>query len=136
MGRAAKVGTAIASIPRDMAQTLRMKPIQAMVWAACWACWTLGSMQYYCLPFTLAPLAKSLHVAQTKISEANTTSMLSRSIGAIIFGIASDQYGRKIPIMIDLFFLAIFSMCTGFIKTYGQLLGVRFLFGKYPPDQL
>jgi MFS transporter, SHS family, lactate transporter len=87
-------------------------------------------MQYYALPFTTSNLAKSLHVTASRIQEANTTSMLSRSIGAVIFGIASDQYGRKWPLMANLVFLGVFSLCSGFIQIYGQLIGVRFLFGK------
>lgn len=87
-------------------------------------------MQFYLLPFTLTSLANYLHVQQSKISEVNTTAMLSRLLGAVIFGIASDQYGRKIPLLIDLVLIAVFTLCSGFVHTYGQLVGVRFLFGK------
>ncbi|CZR66508.1 uncharacterized protein PAC_16409 [Phialocephala subalpina] len=111
------------------AGSLRMTPIQATTWFLCWSAWTLASLQFYLLPFTLTNLAKYLHVEQSKISEANTTAMLSRSIGAVIFGIASDQYGRKIPLLIDLVLLAVFTLCSGFVKTYGQLIGTRLLFG-------
>ena len=121
-----KVIRAIGGIPADLAVTLHMKPIQGLIWFTCWSCWTLGSLQYYLLPFTLAKLASYLDVKQTKISEANTV-----SIGALIFGIASDQYGRKIPMLVDLIFLGIFTLCSGFIHTYGQLIGVRLLFGMW-----
>lgn len=114
---------------RHFGGALRMKPVQAVTWLSCWSAWTLGSFQFYLLPFTLAKLALYLNVKQSKISEANTTTMLSRSIGAAIFGIASDQYGRKIPLLIDLVLLAVFSLCSGFVNSYGQLVGVRFLFG-------
>lgn len=121
----------ISSIPADFVSTVRMKPIQALIWFTCWACWTMGSMQFYVLPFTLSNVAKYLDVPQSKISEANTTSMLSRSIGALIFGVMSDQYGRKIPLIIDLVCLGVFTLASGFIKTYAQLIGVRFLFGRH-----
>ncbi|KUJ06696.1 MFS general substrate transporter [Mollisia scopiformis] len=111
------------------AGSVRMSPAQATTWLSCWSAWTLGSFQFYLLPFTLASLAKYLDVEQTKISEANTTTMLSRLLGAIIFGIASDQYGRKIPLLIDLVLVGVLTLCSGFIHTYGQLVGVRLLFG-------
>lgn len=95
MVSASQVGSAIAGIPKEMASALHMKPVQALVWFSCWSCWTLASMQYYALPFTTTNLAKTLGVTAANIQEANTTSMLSRSIGAVIFGILSDQYGRK-----------------------------------------
>ncbi|CRG87020.1 Putative sialic acid transporter [Talaromyces islandicus] len=119
----------LCSFPRVFVDTVRMEPSQFLTWIVCWSCWTLGSLQYYVLPFTLSDVATYLDVPQTKVSEANTTTMLSRAIGALIFGIISDQYGRKIPLIIDLVFLGVFSMCTGFIKTYGQLIGCRLLFG-------
>lgn len=121
----------VANAPREIAATIRRKPVQALVWFSCWSCWTLASMQYYALPFTISNLAKYLKVEQDKISYANTTSMLSRSVGAAIFGVLADQFGRKIPLLADLVLLGVFSMCSGFIHTYGQLIGVRVLFGKW-----
>jgi MFS transporter, SHS family, lactate transporter len=115
---------------RQSAGVLKMSPIQATTWLACWSAWTLGSMQFYLLPFTLATLAKVFQVQQSKVSEANTTSLLSRSIGAAIFGIASDQYGRKIPLLVNLVLLGVFTLSSGFVHTYGQLVGVRLLFGR------
>ncbi|KAF2100711.1 MFS general substrate transporter [Rhizodiscina lignyota] len=119
----------IKTIPRDFADALRMKPVQYLVWFCCWACWTLGSLDFYLLPFTTTNMATAFKVKQTKISEANTTSMLSRTIGALIFGIASDQYGRKIPLLIDLVVMGAVTLANGFLTTYSQLVGVRFLFG-------
>jgi MFS transporter, SHS family, lactate transporter len=119
----------LSSLPRDFVDSVRMRPIQAMVWMLGWACWTLGSLQYYVLPFTLSNVATYMDVAQTKISEANTTSMISRALGALIFGVLADQYGRKIPLLVDLVLMGVFSLSTGFAKTYGQLIACRLLFG-------
>ena len=114
----------------NFAGALRMSPVQSVTWLACWSSWSLGSLQFYLLPFTLTKLAVYLDVKESKISEANTTAMLSRVIGAVIFGIASDQYGRKIPLLVDLVLLSVFTLCSGFVRTYGELVGVRLLFGK------
>ncbi|KAI2880153.1 hypothetical protein CBS76997_9920 [Aspergillus niger] len=119
----------LAGLPREIGSTLHMKPVQALIWLACWACWTLGSLQYYALPFTLSTVAEALDVAETNVSEANTTTMLSRAVGAVIFGILSDQYGRKIPMLIDLILMCGFTVATGFSQTFPQLIGFRFLFG-------
>ncbi|PWY90222.1 MFS general substrate transporter [Aspergillus heteromorphus CBS 117.55] len=119
----------LAALPREIASTLHMKPVQALIWLTCWACWTLGSLQYYALPFVLSDVADYLKVAQTNVSEANTTTMLSRAVGAVIFGILSDQYGRKIPMLVDLVLMCGFTVATGFSQNFGQLIGFRLLFG-------
>ncbi|RFU33115.1 hypothetical protein B7463_g3225, partial [Scytalidium lignicola] len=113
----------------NFATALRMSPVQALVWFTCWAAWTLGSLQFYCLPFTLSNIATYLDVKQSKISEANTTAMLSRSIGAVIFGALSDQYGRKVPMITNLICMGVLTLASGFVTTYPALIGVRFTFG-------
>lgn len=112
-----------------------MKPIQGLIWFTGWSAWTVASLQFYLLPFTLSNIAKFLDVEQSKISEVNTYTLLSRSVGAIIFGVLSDQYGRKIPLLIDLVCLGVLSLSSGFIHTYSQLIGVRLLFGKSLPPR-
>ena len=126
---------AVARVPGDFARDLRMNRTQALIFLTSWFCWTIGSMHYFMLSYTMAEIAKDLGVEQSKIAQANTTSMLSRALGAVIFGVLSDKFGRKIPLLIDLVLMGVFTLCTGFIHTYGQLIGVRFLFGKSSSTQ-
>jgi MFS transporter, SHS family, lactate transporter len=120
----------IAGFPRAFVDDLRMSRTQALIFLCGWWCWTIASMHFYLLPYTQPDVAKALGIPQSGVAYANTTSMLSRAIGAAIFGIFSDQYGRKIPITITLVLMGVFTLCTGFVETYGQLVGVRFLYGR------
>lgn len=52
-----------------------------------------------------------------------------RSVGAIVFGILADRYGRKWPMIINLFLFIILELGSGFCKTLPQFLGVRSLYG-------
>lgn len=121
----------LVNFPREIGRALTLNRVQALVFFTSWWCWTLSSMQFYLLPYTQPVIAEALGVSTSKIAQANTTSMLSRSIGAAIFGVLSDQYGRKIPLTVVFILMAVFTLCSGFINTYGQLIAVRFLFGKY-----
>lgn len=52
-----------------------------------------------------------------------------RPVGAIIFGLASDRFGRKWPLIVDLCCCGALSIGTAFVKTFPQFLAVRCLFG-------
>jgi SHS family lactate transporter-like MFS transporter len=121
----------VANFPREIGKAFALNRKQALVFLTCWWCWTLGSMNFYLLPYTQPAVAKTLGVETSKIAEANTTTMLSRAIGAAIFGVLSDQYGRKIPLVVDLILMGVFTLSSGFVHTYGQFVAVRFLFGEY-----
>ncbi|KAI0428708.1 major facilitator superfamily domain-containing protein [Xylaria sp. FL1042] len=119
----------ILRFPYHLVSSLRMSKLSALSFFTSWLCWTIACMHFYCLPYSMEAIAKTLGVPQSKISEANTTSLLTRSIGAAIFGVIADQYGRKIAILIDLVLLGVFTLSSGFVQTSGQLIGVRVLFG-------
>jgi SHS family lactate transporter-like MFS transporter len=46
-----------------------------------------------------------------------------------VFGILSDRYGRKWPLVSNLLFCAVLQLGSGFVQTYHQFLAVRSLFG-------
>jgi SHS family lactate transporter-like MFS transporter len=68
-------------------------------------------------------------ISTTDITWGITLVLMFRSVGAIIFGIAGDRYGRKWPFIVNnLLFIAL-ELGTGFCNTYEQFLAVRALFG-------
>lgn len=52
-----------------------------------------------------------------------------RFVGAALFGIAADRYGRKWPFVVNNILFIILELGTGFTQTYSQFLAVRALFG-------
>lgn len=77
-----------------------------------------------------------------------TLTLLFRSIGAVginlfyvfahvshpsplqvIFGLISDRFGRKWPLVVNLFLISSLSLGCSFVQTYHQFLAVRSLFG-------
>lgn len=47
----------------------------------------------------------------------------------VIFGIISDRYGRKWPLVANLFIISFVQLGSGFIQTFKEFLAVRSLFG-------
>ena len=49
---------------------------------------------------------------------------MMRSVGSIVFGIASDRYGRKWPYIVNMVLFIVLELATGFCQNYEQFLGV------------
>ena len=47
----------------------------------------------------------------------------------VVFGILSDRYGRKWPLVYNLVLVAILELGAGFVQTFSQFLALRSLFG-------
>ena len=52
-----------------------------------------------------------------------------RPVGAFIFGLMADRYGRRIPMMVDLVFYSAVEVATGFAPNLATFLVLRALFG-------
>jgi SHS family lactate transporter-like MFS transporter len=52
-----------------------------------------------------------------------------RPVGALIFGICCDRYGRRWPMIANLVLLMVLELASGFCNTLPQFIGVRSLYG-------
>ena len=50
-------------------------------------------------------------------------------MGAFVFGLVADRYGRRLPLMIDLVFFSICEVATGLAPNYTTFMVLRALFG-------
>lgn len=77
----------------------------------------------------MTDLAHYFNKTNHDISTAITLTLLFRSLGAFLFGIASDRFGRKWTLFVNLLLIAALELGSGFVHTYPQFLAVRSLFG-------
>jgi len=106
-----------------------LKPIQyAHFWVG-WLAWTCDALDFFTVSLTLPLLATQFGVQKDTMTTSITLTLLFRSVGAIIFGILSDRFGRKWPLVFNLLLCCVFSLSSGFVNTYSQFLAVRSLFG-------
>src|SRR5205823_13224995 len=52
-----------------------------------------------------------------------------RPVGAFIFGLLADRYGRRLPLMLDLVFYSIVEVLSGLAPNYATFMVLRALFG-------
>ncbi len=91
--------------------------------------WTWDAFDFFAVSLNVRAIAKTFDVSTKDVTWGITLVLMLRSVGAVIFGIAGDRYGRKYPYIINLLLLVVLQIGTGFVQTYQQFLGVRALFG-------
>lgn len=101
---------------------------RAAVWAG-FLGWTLDAFDFFLVVLTLTAIGQEFHRTDHEIAWSLTLTLLARPAGALIFGLMSDRYGRRIPLMINLVFYALIEVLTGFSTSYGAFLVLRALFG-------
>src|SRR5881296_3344961 len=91
--------------------------------------WTLDAFDFFLVVMTLTAIGKEFGKPDAAIALSITLTLLFRPVGAFIFGLLADRYGRKLPLMIDLVFYSIVEVLTGLAPNYTTFLILRALFG-------
>jgi SHS family lactate transporter-like MFS transporter len=91
--------------------------------------WTLDAFDFFLVAFCLTAIAKEFNQPDRAIAFSITLTLGFRPVGALIFGLLADRYGRRIPLMIDLIFYSVVEVATGFAPNFTTFLVLRALFG-------
>ncbi|KAI5815289.1 major facilitator superfamily domain-containing protein [Pyronema omphalodes] len=89
----------------------------------------MDGYDFHSVSVSVSDLAKYYKRDRENIAMAITVTLLFRSVGAIIFGLAGDLYGRKWPMIVNLLLIAVFQLCTAYCVNFSAFLAVRALFG-------
>ncbi|BEI91458.1 uncharacterized protein CcaverHIS019_0402780 [Cutaneotrichosporon cavernicola] len=100
----------------------------AMFFCGWWA-WTCDGFDYFAVSVTLTEMGKEFGKTDAQMSFAITLTLLFRSLGALIFGVLADRFGRKWTLVANMLIIAVFQLGSGFVTNYQQFLGVRAIFG-------
>jgi MFS transporter, SHS family, lactate transporter len=91
--------------------------------------WTLDAFDYFILVFVLAPVARDFHKSVPQIALTLTASLAMRPLGALLFGLLADRYGRRLPLMLSILFYSIVEIFSGLAPSYRVFLILRLLYG-------
>ncbi|KAJ3531149.1 hypothetical protein NM688_g7614 [Phlebia brevispora] len=94
-----------------------------------WLAWTCDAVDFFSVSLSVTRLTEQFGKETNALTTAITLTLLFRTAGAIIFGVISDRYGRKWPLVANLFLVAGLQLGSGFVQTFRQFLAVRSLFG-------
>jgi SHS family lactate transporter-like MFS transporter len=91
--------------------------------------WALDAFDFFVLVFALPAIAKEFGTDIKAMALTITVTLAFRPVGAFIFGLMADRYGRRLPLMIDLVFYSVIEVLSGFAPSYTSFLILRALFG-------
>jgi MFS transporter, SHS family, lactate transporter len=91
--------------------------------------WTLDAFDFFLVVMTLTAIAKDFATSDAAVALSLTLTLAFRPVGAFIFGLLADRYGRKIPLMADLVFYSVIEVLSGLAPNYTTFLVLRALFG-------
>ena len=91
--------------------------------------WTLDAFDFFVVIFLFDTLAAHFHVPKRDIVLSVTLTLAMRPVGALIFGMLSDRYGRRGPLMVNVIYFATIEVMCGFAPNFTVFLILRMLFG-------
>lgn len=89
----------------------------------------ISPTQFFTVSLTVTEIAADFNEPVTSVSWGLTVTLMLRSVGALLFGLVSDRYGRKHVMVFNLALFIVLELGTGFTQNLSQFLAVRSLYG-------
>jgi SHS family lactate transporter-like MFS transporter len=102
---------------------------QRHVFLAAFLGWTLDSLDFFLLVFCVNAIAGEFHTRPSTVLGAVFLTQAFRPVGALLFGILADRYGRRPVLMANIVGFSVIEFGCAFAPTLNVLLVLRALFG-------
>jgi MFS transporter, SHS family, lactate transporter len=102
---------------------------QRHAFTACFLGWSLDAFDYFLLVFCLSAIAGEFHVKTSAVAEAIFLTLAFRPVGAFLFGLLADRFGRRPTLMLNIITYSVLMVACAFAPSLHVLLILRALFG-------
>ncbi len=107
----------------------RLTPVQRNTFIACFLGWSLDAFDFFILTFCVSAIATQFQAKISAVAEAIFLTLAMRPVGAFLFGVMADRFGRRITLMVDIIAYSVFELASAFAPSLKALLITRALFG-------
>lgn len=91
--------------------------------------WMLDAFDFLLMVFVLRAIAAEFGTDIKAVSVAVTLTLAMRPLGALVFGMLGDRFGRRKILMLDILLFSLFELASAFAPTLAVLLILRAGFG-------
>src|ERR1700737_4403092 len=102
---------------------------QRNTFIACFLGWALDALDFFLLTFVLLPVGREFGRTVPQVAFAITITLMMRPVGAFLFGMLGDRFGRRLPLMADIIFYSVIELLSAFAPNFTIFLILRALFG-------
>src|SRR5579864_2338870 len=107
----------------------RLTAVQRNTFIACFLGWTLDAFDFFILIFCVNALAANFQTKVSAITEAIFLTLAMRPVGAFLFGLMADRFGRRPTLMADIIAYSVFELASAFAPSLKIFLLMRACFG-------
>ncbi|HEY6465453.1 MAG TPA: MFS transporter [Candidatus Acidoferrales bacterium] len=101
----------------------------ALAFFAGFSAWTFDAFDFFILTYIVPKVALEFHRSIADITATLTASLIMRPVGAFIFGLIADRWGRRVPLILDIVFYSVMEVLSGLAPTYRAFYILRLLYG-------
>lgn len=107
----------------------RLTAVQRNTFIACFLGWSLDAFDFFILILCVNALAAQFHEKVSAITQAIFWTLAMRPVGAFLFGLMADRFGRRLTLMVDIIAYSVFELASAFAPSLKIFLIMRALFG-------
>jgi MFS transporter, SHS family, lactate transporter len=112
-----------------VAQFRRLTREQRTTFLASMLGWSLDAFDFFILVFCVSAIATQFSARISAVAEAIFVTLAMRPVGAFIFGVFADRYGRRPALLTNIVCYSLFELASGFAPSLHAFLIIRALFG-------
>ncbi len=107
----------------------RLTRAQRNTFIACFLGWSLDAFDFFILTFCISALANQFQAKVSAVTEAIFITLAFRPVGAFLFGMMADRFGRRLTLMVDIIAYSVFELASAFAPSLKIFIITRALFG-------
>jgi MFS transporter, SHS family, lactate transporter len=102
---------------------------QRNTFIACFLGWSLDAFDFFILTFCVSAIATQFQAKVSAVAAAIFITLAFRPVGAFLFGMMADRFGRRPTLMVDIIAYSVFELSSAFAPSLKVFLITRALFG-------